>query len=166
MSAIDAADWMVVRSLLKDGLTPAEIVDKTGLDLAGVDHIATTLKDTRDAAKELLHGHAHVFAERVVKDADVDQSLEVLDRLDVAPKKQQDVGRGGHVNIVIGMPGQAAGPDPFLGRARDDCGNLIVETVSVAPIAVAATDRSRLAELEAENADLQARLLKKERRRR
>jgi hypothetical protein len=45
----------------------------------------------------------------------VDQALEVLDRLDVLPKRRTE--SGGHaVNIIIGMPGHPAGPDPFDDR--------------------------------------------------
>jgi hypothetical protein len=67
-----------------------------------------------------------------------------------------DEGRGPQVQIVIGMPGSPAGPDPILVSARDGPGHLIIDVPSPAPAlsARAETDvaalRARIAELEAE----------------
>ena len=51
--------------------------------------------------------------ERVLRDSDVNQALEVLDRTEALPRRQVDSGAGTRVNILIGMPGRPAGPDPF-----------------------------------------------------
>lgn len=70
--------------------------------------------DSKEAAKHLLAARALAFAQRVVEHADVDQSLEVLDRLEVAPRRQADVSRASSVQIVIGMPGQPIGSQPVF----------------------------------------------------
>src|SRR5262249_2337589 len=86
---ISASDWMIVRALSKEGLSVTEITSKTGLQAAEVERIVASFKDTREAARQLLEASAHVLAERVVQQADVEQALEVLDRLDVAPRRDR-----------------------------------------------------------------------------
>lgn len=52
--------------------------------------------------------------ESSVKDGkNLEHALELIDRLGVAEKRQES-SKGGQVNIVIGMPGQPAGPDPMV----------------------------------------------------
>src|SRR5262249_35689885 len=84
---IVAADWAVCAHLLRDGLSPAEIAERTGVPLADVEQINGSLRDTRELARQFLHAKAHELAQRVVNEADVDQGLELLDRLEVAPKR-------------------------------------------------------------------------------
>lgn len=56
-------------------------------------------------ARQYFEAQAEKLAKRVVKHANVDQSIEVLDRIDVIPKKVQEAGM--QFNVVVGMPGQA-----------------------------------------------------------
>lgn len=100
--------------LREDGLTQTQIAQRLGCSQPTISTLLSELSDTRQIARLKLNNGAVKLAERVLAQADVDQSLEVLDRLEVATKRQADSGRGNQVNIVIGMPGQAAGPDPVI----------------------------------------------------
>jgi hypothetical protein len=99
--ALCAADWAIIRALTKEGLSPAEIATRTGVELAEVDRVAASLKDSREAAREILQSNAHTFAQRVVTEADVDQSLEMLDRLGVAEKRRDDKASSVQINFGI-----------------------------------------------------------------
>lgn len=79
--------------------------------------------DTSAEAKLHLKAHAKTFADRVVEKADVSESLEVLDRLEVLPKKQQTQ-QGQQFNVVVGMSGTAGAipvpPIPALPAAAQE----------------------------------------------
>lgn len=68
--------------------------------------------DTRALSKQYLNAHALTFSEAAVKHAD-DNHLEMLDRLDVAAKRQQQTGATG-ISIIIGTAQSPLGPDPVL----------------------------------------------------
>lgn len=73
----------------------------------------TSIRSTTALAQLHLRANALVLAERIVTHADIDQSLEVMDRLDVLNKKMKDAGAANtQFNIIVGMPGspQAASP--------------------------------------------------------
>jgi AraC-like DNA-binding protein len=64
-------------------------------------------KSTVPLAKMHIAANAEVFARRVVKNANVTESLEVLDRVDALPKKSRGDGTGSpQFNIIVAMPGQ------------------------------------------------------------
>src|SRR5438046_82981 len=86
MPNLSMAEWMVVHGLLQRGLTTASVADKTGLTVAEVQHVEMMARDSTEAAKQFLRASALPIAQRVVNEADVDQGLELLDRLDVAPR--------------------------------------------------------------------------------
>lgn len=112
-SRLTRAEVGALLNLHRAGKTQVEIAQVLGIDQSNVSRWLDKLIDTTEVAKHTLRNGAQKLAERVVKHANVEESLEVLDRLDVAPKRQIE-GNGSKVNIVIGMPGQPAGPDPFV----------------------------------------------------
>lgn len=69
-----------------------------------------SVKATGKLARMEAEAEAATMMRRVVKDADVDQTLEVLDRLDVLPKKERGGAGAGHSQfiVMVGMPGQPA----------------------------------------------------------
>ena len=99
--------------LHKAGKTQVEIAQVLGIDQSNVSRWLSKLIDTSELAKHTLKNGANTLAERVIAKADVDQSLEVLDRLGVAEKRQER----GAVNIFnavqVGRPGEPIGPDPI-----------------------------------------------------
>ena len=77
--------------------------------------------DSRDHARKLLNGSALALAQRVVRQAKPTEAIDVLERIEVLPGRQQQVGGG--VTVVIGMPGQPvpiplelAKASPFAGQ--------------------------------------------------
>jgi hypothetical protein len=60
-----------------------------------------------ELAKHTLEAGQRSLLKRIVKQADVEQALEVLDRLDVAPKKR-DTHLGNAIQIVVNTPGQTS----------------------------------------------------------
>lgn len=112
-SRLTRAEIGSILSLARAGKTQTEIAQALGCNVSTVSRWLEKLDDTTELAKQRLRNSAEALSERVIRDADVDQSLEVLDRLDVLPKKQSEGNRTG-VQIVIGMPGNPAGPDPVV----------------------------------------------------
>ena len=112
-SRLTRAEINSVFALHKAGRNQAQIAETLGCNISTVSRWLDTLHDTTDQAKATARNAAQKLTERVIRDADVDQSLEVLDRLDVLPRKERGAGAGSQVNIVIGMPNTPAGNDPF-----------------------------------------------------
>lgn len=102
----------LIVNLSRDGFTQTQIAQQIGCSQPAVSDVLRAFEDTRDLARLKLRNAAQRLAERVIINADVDQSLEVLDRLEVAPKRQIDSSRD-RVTILIGMPNHPAGPNPF-----------------------------------------------------
>ncbi|MGH7179134.1 MAG: helix-turn-helix domain-containing protein [Tepidisphaeraceae bacterium] len=81
------------------------------------------VKSTVHLARQYFDSQAYTLAKRVVAEADVDQSLEILDRTEVLVRKRDpDTLGGGRASVVVcvGMPGQPALPVPaqvFVERA-------------------------------------------------
>src|SRR3990167_8264315 len=94
------------------GKTQTEIAHTIGCSQSVVSRWLSELADTRIEAKHVLHNGAQKLAKLVISEATEDQSLDMLERLEVVAPRQQQGGVGG-VNILIGMPGSPAGPDPF-----------------------------------------------------
>ena len=92
----------IALQLREKGLSLREIAVKLDRSIEGVRNIIAEWTPTRDLAKAILKKNAHKFAEKIVTQADVDQSMEVLDRLDVLPKKERDSG-GNKVQVIIGL---------------------------------------------------------------
>ena len=77
-------------------------------------YVLDGLVDRREEAILRLRNAAPDFVDRVIQDADVDQSLEVLDRIEVAAKRER-AGLGAvAVQVNIGMPGLVVGSDPVV----------------------------------------------------
>lgn len=111
-SRLTRAEVASILSLSRAGKTQVEIAQALGCNHSTVSRWLADLEDTTELAKHKLRSAAVDFVDRVVKDADVEQSLEVLDRIGVAEKRQTQSGNA-QVQILIGMPGSPAGPDPL-----------------------------------------------------
>jgi DNA-binding transcriptional regulator LsrR (DeoR family) len=80
----------LILKLAEAGKTQMEIAAIAQVSQSTVSRTIDELTDTRVVAKAILHNRAKFLAERVIKNADVDQALEVLDRIDVAPKRRDE----------------------------------------------------------------------------
>lgn len=108
------ADIALILRLADDGQTQTFIAKQIGCSQSTVSDTLSTLSSTKDIAKRLADNAAEKLTKRVIDDADVDQCLEVLDRIGVLEKRQHEAGKGSNVMIVIGQPGQPAGPAPLI----------------------------------------------------
>ena len=81
-------------------------------------------RSTVSVARLQFEAHAEQIALQTIKDArgDAVAGLEIMGRLDVLPKKREDVQKPGAFNIIIGMPG-APVPVP-----RELSGAVVVKT--------------------------------------
>lgn len=107
-------DIACIRSLNKAGKTQVEIAQIIGCSQPTVSKWLEVVNDPLDDAKHILREGSPELAKRILKDADVEESLEVLDRLGVAEKRNTDSNRAGTVQVIIGMPGSSAGPAPLI----------------------------------------------------
>lgn len=112
-SRLTRAELASLFALHRAGKNQVEIAHTLGCNVSTVSRWLSDLTDTTDLAKQTARNAAQKLVERVIKHANVEESLEVLDRIEVLPKRQSE-GKGAAVNIVIGMPGSPAGPDPLV----------------------------------------------------
>lgn len=97
-----AEDALIVH-LAMEGKSQGEIAQRLNCHQSSVSRVLSLYQDTRELAKWKLHSAAKALADRVIADADVDQALEVLDRLEVAPKRANTPqGLAVQVNIGVG----------------------------------------------------------------
>lgn len=64
-------------------------------------------RSTTKAARLTLEGGAERLANRILKDANVEESLEIMDRLEVLEKKRDKAAPTSSFSLIIGMPGHA-----------------------------------------------------------
>ena len=128
-SRLTQAEVGVLLQLRNLGKTQTEIAQTLQCDVSAVSRWLAKLQDTSDIAKLKLKNGAERLAERVVKRANVTESLEVLDRLEVLPKREVSGNGKTNIAIIVGMPGKAAGADPFSGH--DVCTATVIESDSV-----------------------------------
>lgn len=94
--------------------------------------LARYLSTTRGARLTLEAG-AEKLARRIVNDANVEEALEVMDRLDVLNAKQEKSGPSTSFNLVIGMPSsgpRVAGTVPVPSQAQIEEAAVDAEVVS------------------------------------
>jgi predicted transcriptional regulator len=103
-----------ILTLDKQGQTQTAIAQQLGISQATVSRVLDKYIDTRELAKLRLHNSAATLAERVINEADVEQSLEVLDRIDVVVKRQGEGRNTGGVQVVVMMPGQGQLDPPVI----------------------------------------------------
>lgn len=108
------ADISLILKLRDADKTQTEIAQIIGYSVSTVCRCLQDFQDTRIPAQAKLRNAALRLTERVIDQADVDQSMELLDRIGVAEKRQERTGATQGVQIVIGMPGQPAAQPPVL----------------------------------------------------
>lgn len=68
-------------------------------------------KPTTTLARAYFESNAEKLAARIVKHADIDQSLEIMDRLDVLNAKRKDTSNTQtQFNVIVGVPGNSQTP--------------------------------------------------------
>jgi predicted transcriptional regulator len=91
------------------GISGSAIAKKLERNHSVISRFLDKYRTTAPLARLHFDANAERLAARVIKKANVEESLEVLDRMDVLPKKQQkDTGSRTSFNLIVGMPGQVA----------------------------------------------------------
>lgn len=108
----------IIVELYHEGISRRRIAEIIGRDIHTVSNFLKRYASTVTAGRMYFEANADKLARRVVKNANVEESLEVLDRLDVLPAKgNKDRGGGGaSFNVMIGVPGSGSvngGPIPI-----------------------------------------------------
>lgn len=95
---------------------PSIIAVNLGRTVVWVNSIINKYRSTSPLARATIEAGAERLARRIISKANVEESLEVLDRLDVLNKKRDKVVTGPSFSLIIGMPGQPGPvpPDPIL----------------------------------------------------
>jgi hypothetical protein len=106
--AIDATDVALVLALRQKEATQAEIAKVMNIGVDTVARVLADFGDTRPLAKAYLQNKAEQITRDAVRASAVasqtgkgEVALELLDRLDVAPKRQEEQ-KGSKVVIVVG----------------------------------------------------------------
>lgn len=107
-SRLTYAEQSAALKLHATGKNQVEIAQALHCHSSTICRLLAEFTPTIDAAKLRLQSGADTLARRVIKNADVDQSLELLDRLEVAPKRQSD--KGPQIQIIqgINLPGMGS----------------------------------------------------------
>jgi len=121
-SNLTDAERSEILHLAKDLNYPmVKIAAEIGRDPATVSRFLHGFKSTAHLARQYFDTEAYTLAQKIVKNADVDQALEILDRTDVLTRKR-DPSEGGRPSVIVcvGMPGAPAMTPPaqiFVTRA-------------------------------------------------
>lgn len=91
-----------------------EIAAAVGVSQATVSRVLAEFTDSREHAIATLHKGANTLAERILKHANVEESVDVLERIEVLRAKQTGAGTAANFQVFIGMPNQPVGPDPVI----------------------------------------------------
>lgn len=105
--------------LSAEGHTQRQIADRLNVSQPAICQVLDKFTDTTELAKLRLKADAYSVAEGSVRGALIaaqkgqpEAALELLDRLDVAPKRQQGTG-GTQIQINLGQSQRATGQDPL-----------------------------------------------------
>jgi transposase-like protein len=82
-----------------------KIAKQIGRASSSVTRFVDKYRSTATLAKLHIEAQAENLAKRVTAKANVEESLEILDRIDVLPKKERKSEGGNSFNIIVGMPG-------------------------------------------------------------
>ncbi len=85
---------------------PKKIAKLIGRASSTVTRFIDRYRSTATMARLHFEAQAENLAKRVTSKANVEEAMEVLDRIDVLPKKDRKEQGGTSFNIIVGMPGQ------------------------------------------------------------
>lgn len=102
-SRLDYDEIALLLRLRDAGKTQTEIAQVLGCSQPTVSTVLKEFTDTRELAKLTLNSNAKRLTDRVIEQADVDQSLELLDRIGVAEKRHGEKTTAVQVNVGIAV---------------------------------------------------------------
>lgn len=105
---LSAADHALIVRWADEGKTQTLIAQRLGVSQGRISQVLAEFRDSRPLARKRLEAGSLELAQRIVADADPDQAIDVLERLEVLPPKQ--AGGGGGITIVNQVAGMAGLP--------------------------------------------------------
>lgn len=94
---------LIIEAHFSRNIGPKAIAEALGRPHSTISRFLKRYKSTAPMAKHLINAGAEVLAERVIEQASVADALEVLDRIDVLPRKQRGGDtQGPRFNIFVG----------------------------------------------------------------
>jgi IS30 family transposase len=102
---LTAKEKSIIYSMNEEGQMVKDISLRLGRNHSVISRFIKKYISTEESATRLFKANAEKIAKRVIADADVDQDLEVLDRINVLSKQREAPST--QFNIMVGMPGKA-----------------------------------------------------------
>lgn len=97
---------IAILEMYSAGLQPTIIATRLSRAVSTVKKFITKHRSRIPLARAIIESQADVLAERVIKHSTVEEAMEILDRVDVLPKKDKNSGQSNsQFNLIIGMPG-------------------------------------------------------------
>lgn len=107
-------DVAQILALEDSGKSQTEIAKLFGVSQGQISRIVNGFKDSREVARQRLHASAEKLVDHALTASglaaakgNAEPALELLDRMEVAPKKVSGGKGGGNVVVVVGGAGQA-----------------------------------------------------------
>ena len=107
-SRLSYAEIALALKLTEDGLNQTQVAQRLECSPSAISRLLSEFHDTRPLAKLKAHNRALKLVDRVLEQADVEESLEVLDRIGVLEKRHPEATRSQVAIAVVNMPGQQA----------------------------------------------------------
>lgn len=102
-SRLTRADHAAILKLRDLGKTQVEIAQVIGCNQSTISDVLVAFEDTRTLAGHILRNGASRLAETVVKTKHAGTALEALRDMEVSQKRAPDQGKGGGVQVFIGV---------------------------------------------------------------
>ena len=109
-SKLDDAEKARICRYLEQDKKPLVIAKLMKRSPSTIYHFLSSLESTAAYGKMLMERHISTLVERIIKESNVEQALEVVDRMGVPglEKKHTAVSGGTQMTVVVGMPGHPA----------------------------------------------------------
>jgi hypothetical protein len=102
-SRLSRAEEVAILKLRELGKTQVEIAQIVGCNQSSVSRCLDDFEDTRGIASHILRNGAADLAKTVVKTKHAGTALEALRDMEVSQKRAPDQGKGGGVQVFIGV---------------------------------------------------------------
>lgn len=109
---LTAEEKSIIIELHHLGVSRRKIAGQLRRTVQTVSRFIQRYASTAAVSRMYFEANADKLAHRIVKQANVQESLEVMDRLDILSRKRDAGTIGPSFNVVIGVPGASSAPIP------------------------------------------------------
>ena len=108
-----ADEKITILDMYGKGLGPMIIAKRLHRNHGVISRFLDKYRTTVPMARLQFQAGAEKLAQRVLKKANVEESMEVLDRIDVLPKKERTQAQAPSFSVMVAMPGDAKSGPPL-----------------------------------------------------